>query len=78
MILEYDDKDSILGYIGQTGEKPVCFLIFSCRIKSYYDKYHVSLVRISLSSMYHQQQNKWYPKGFHLPISKLYSILALK
>ena len=27
--------------------------------------------------MYHQQQNKWYPKGFHLLISKLHSILAL-
>ena len=21
--------------------------------------------------MYHQQQNKWYPKGVYLPISKL-------
>ena len=26
---------------------------------------------------YHHQQNKWYPKGVHLPISKLHSTLAL-
>ena len=26
--------------------------------------------------MYHQQQNKWYPQGVDMPISKLYSILA--
>ena len=26
--------------------------------------------------MYHQQQNKWYPKGVCLPIPKLHSILA--
>ena len=27
--------------------------------------------------MYHQQQNKWYPKGVYLLISILYSILAV-
>ena len=32
---------------------------------------------IGRTLMYHQQQNKWYPKGFHLPISKLHSILAV-
>ena len=27
--------------------------------------------------MYHQQQNKYYPKGVYLPISKIHSILAV-
>ena len=27
--------------------------------------------------MYHHKQNKWYPKGFNFPISKLHSILAV-
>ena len=27
--------------------------------------------------MYHRQQNKWYPKSVHLPISKLHSILVV-
>ena len=27
--------------------------------------------------MYHHQQNKWYPNGVYLPISKLHSILAV-
>ena len=27
--------------------------------------------------MYIQQQNKWYPKGAYLPISKVHSILAV-
>ena len=27
--------------------------------------------------MYHRQQNKCYPKGVYLPISKLHSILAV-
>ena len=27
--------------------------------------------------MYHRQQNKWYPKGDYLPISKLHSILVV-
>ena len=26
----------------------------------------------------HQQQNKWYPNGYYLPISKLHSILAVE
>ena len=26
--------------------------------------------------IYHQQQNKWYPKGAYLPISNLYSMLS--
>ena len=29
-----------------------------------------------LYEMYHQQENKWYPQGFLLPISKLHFILA--
>ena len=32
----------------------------------------------TVDSVYHQQQNKWYPlKGFYLPMSKLHSILAV-
>ena len=27
--------------------------------------------------MYHRQQNKCYPKGVYLPISKLYSVFAV-
>ena len=30
------------------------------------------------SCLYHQQQNKWYPKGVYLPISKTRSILAVR
>ena len=28
--------------------------------------------------MYHQQQNKWYPKDFYSPISMLHIILAVQ
>ena len=31
----------------------------------------------NVKQMYYQHQNKWYPKGVYLPISKLYSILAV-
>ena len=31
----------------------------------------------NVRQMYYQHQNKWYPKGVYLPISKLYSILAV-
>ena len=34
-------------------------------------------MRLVLSALYHQQQNKCYPKGVYLPISKLHSILAV-
>ena len=31
----------------------------------------------NVRQMYYQHQNKWYPKGVYLNISKLYSILAV-
>ena len=31
----------------------------------------------NVRQMYHHHQNKWYPKGVYLPISKLHSILAV-
>ena len=34
-------------------------------------------MRIMRLIWYHQQQNKWYPKCFYLPISKLHFILAV-
>ena len=43
------------------------FIQISERIKQYFK---------SLTN--HQQQNKWYPKGVYLPISKLHSILAIR
>ena len=36
-----------------------------------------SKIRSVISVTYHKQQNKWYPKGVFLPISKLHSILAV-
>ena len=35
------------------------------------------LIKYKNVNMYSQQQNKWYPKGVYLSISKLHSILAV-
>ena len=38
----------------------------------------LSLVASFCWWLYSQQQNKWYPKGFNLPILKLHSIISSK